>query len=1079
MDEAKENLDSEEILAYFPKGATLILGNFNIRVAVTRRSLLLLYVFFLWTPLSNLTQWFPKSLPCDVMQNGSEVLVDCSERQLDHVPTGFPSNSTNITLTINRISEVSPFSFSGLHRLTEVDLRCNCVPVRLGPKDRVCTKPPKVMTGAFSSLPALRSLYLDGNQLAGIPQGLPLALTLLSLEANSIFSLGKANLSELANLESIYLGQNCYYRNPCNTTYRIEPDTFYNLKRLAVLSLKDNNLTHVPRRLPQSLRQLLLYNNMIRQIDEQDFADLVELEILDLSGNCPRCYNAPFPCQPCPSPGHIEIPANAFDTLQKLRILRLHSNSLTSVNRSWFKYTTNLKMLDLSQNFLVKEISTASFLSYLSNLEEIDLSFNYQLKVYPKYLNLSFTFSHLQSLQSLKLRGYVFRDLKSENLKPLQGLDKLKLLDLGTNFIKVADLQLFSQLRTLQVINLSENKISPSSTKSEGGSCGPNGRSQQDLGLFYGSPDQLRYFRYDEYGRSCKSKNREYYHLSPVTQSECNRHLSTLDLSRNNIFYISPTQFENLSFVRCLNLSGNAVSQALNGSEFRSLPHLRYLDLSNNRIDLLYESAFQELRELQVLDLSNNNHYFQMEGLTHSLNFIHSLGNLSKLIMNENDIYSSADAQLNSKSLSVLEFRSNQLDYMWSDGNNMYIGFFENLSNLSRLDLSGNRLKFIPPGVFSRLPPVLKELVLSDNELRSFNWGRLYLLSRLEVLDLGNNLLSTVPRVLSNCTRTLRVFNLTRNQISKLTKDFLQGATSLQYLDLSYNKLRTFQASSFPDSAVRHLRELRLDGNQFLCTCDAAWFVWWINRTTVYIPRLATDVTCASPKAHRSHSVVTVDLHSCELDYLSISLYSFSAVTTLLLLVTSIAGHLFGWDVWYSYHFCLAKFKGYRPIPNDKTVYGAFVAYDTHDKAVADWILNELIPNLEDRGQRRFTLCLEERDWVPGKPVMDNLSLSIHQSKKTIFVLTDCYVRSGSFRNAFYMAHQRLLDEKVDVIILVFLEKVLQCSKYVRLRKRLYRDSVLNWPCNLHAQPLFWQRLRNALATDNHPQYSKLFSDII
>ncbi|XP_072901894.1 toll-like receptor 7 isoform X1 [Hemitrygon akajei] len=1050
-----------------------------IMVALTRWSLVLIYIDFLWTPVLNLGQWFPKSLPCDVVQNGSEVLVDCSNRQLHYVPTGFPFNSTNITLTINSISKVHPHSFSGLKHLMEIDLRCNCVPVRLGPKDRVCTKPPLLMRNAFSSLPALRSLYLDGNQLSGIPQGLPQTLTLLSLEANSIFSLDRANFSKLTNLESIYLGQNCYYRNPCNTTYWIEQDTFYNLSHLAVLSLKDNNLTHVPQHLPQSLRQLILYNNRIWHINETDFANLIELEILDLSGNCPRCYNAPFPCQPCPSPGHIDIPPSAFDALRKLRILRLHSNSLKTVRSSWFKYTTNLMMLDLSQNFLVTEIATASFLRHLNSLKEIDLSFNYQLSVYPKHLNLSTNFSYLKSLQILKIRGYVFKDLTSENLKPLQGLSKLKLLDLGTNFIKVADLQIFTHFRTLQVINLSENKISPSSTKSAGGSCGLNSQLQQDVGLFYGSPDQLRYFRYDEFARSCKSKNKEYYHLSPITQSECNHRFSTLDLSRNNIFYIDKEQFKNLSFITCLNLSGNALSQALNGSEFHHLPHLRYLDLSNNRIDLLHNTALRELQELEVLDLSNNNHYFQMEGLTHHLNFIHSLGNLSKLILNENDIYSSADPQLCSNSLSVLEFRGNQLNYMWGDGNDMYVGFFKNLSNLSRLDLSGNSLKFVPPGVFDHLPHALKQLVLSDNELRSFNWGRLHLLSQLELLNLGNNQLSTVPRKLSNCTRTLRNFNLTRNRIFKLTKDFLQDVTSLQYLDLSYNNLKTIQKSSFPDSAVKHLRELRLSGNHFLCTCDAAWFVWWINHTTVYIPRLATDVTCASPKAHRDHAVVTVDLHTCELDYLSISLYSFSALTTFLLLVTSVAGHLFSWDVWYSYHFCLAKFKGYRRIPNDKTAYGAFVAYDTQDNEVADWVLNELITNLEEQGERQFTLCLEERDWVPGKHVMDNLSQSIHQSRKTIFVLTSCYVSSGSFRSAFYMAYQRLLDEKVDVIILVFLEKVLQRSKYVRLKKRLCPNSVLVWPSNPHAQPLFWQRLRSALATDNHPQYSKVFSDMI
>uniref|UniRef100_A0A0E9R1T1 TIR domain-containing protein n=1 Tax=Anguilla anguilla TaxID=7936 RepID=A0A0E9R1T1_ANGAN len=80
---------------------------------------------------------------------------------------------------------------------------------------------------------------------------------------------------------------------------------------------------------------------------------------------------------------------------------------------------------------------------------------------------------------------------------------------------------------------------------------------------------------------------------------------------------------------------------------------------------------------------------------------------------------------------------------------------------------------------------------------------------------------------------------------------------------------------------------------------------------------------------------------------------------------------------------------------------------------------------------------------------------------------------------AFYLAHQRLMDEKADVILLIFLEKVPQRSKYLRLRKRLYRRSLLEWPSNPKAQPYFWHCLRSAMVTDGHKQYSKLFQAIL
>ncbi|KAJ1117496.1 hypothetical protein NDU88_005695, partial [Pleurodeles waltl] len=204
----------------------------------------LLILLYLCPKLSAAT-WFPKSLPCDVKESSEDVslLVDCADRRLTEVPRGIPTNVTNLTLTINHIPHISQKSFLRLQNLVEIDLRCNCVPVRLGPKDHVCTERLYIEDSSFTSLTLLKSLYLDGNQLLEIPRGLPQHLQLLSLEANSIFSITKGNLTDVVNLEILYLGQNCYYRNPCNVSFYIENDAFYNLTNLSVLSLKSNNIT--------------------------------------------------------------------------------------------------------------------------------------------------------------------------------------------------------------------------------------------------------------------------------------------------------------------------------------------------------------------------------------------------------------------------------------------------------------------------------------------------------------------------------------------------------------------------------------------------------------------------------------------------------------------------------------------------------------------------------------------------------------------------------------------------------------------------------------------------------------------
>ncbi|KAK3543656.1 hypothetical protein QTP70_026258 [Hemibagrus guttatus] len=184
--------------------------------------------------------------------------------------------------------------------------------------------------------------------------------------------------------------------------------------------------------------------------------------------------------------------------------------------------------------------------------------------------------------------------------------------------------------------------------------------------------------------------------------------------------------------------------------------------------------------------------------------------------------------------------------------------------------------------------------------------------------------------------------------------------------------------------------------------------------------------------------------------------------------------HMFYWDFSYVFYYMKAKFKGYKHLSSDDNVYDAFVTYDTKDPQVSEWVLNHLRVQLEEEGDRFLPVCLEERDWLPGCPILDSLTQSIRQSRKTIFVLTQSYVNSGSFKMAIYLAHQRFLDENEDVIVLLLLEPVLQNSHFLRLRRRLCSHSVLEWPQSPAAEPWFWQCVRNAVRVENKKSTTKM-----
>lgn len=66
---------------------------------------------------------------------------------------------------------------------------------------------------------------------------------------------------------------------------------------------------------------------------------------------------------------------------------------------------------------------------------------------------------------------------------------------------------------------------------------------------------------------------------------------------------------------------------------------------------------------------------------------------------------------------------------------------------------------------------------------------------------------------------------------------------------------------------------------------------------------------------------------------------------------------------------------------------------------------------------------------------------------------------------------------QVDTAVLVLLDEMFPKLKYLQLRKRLCRKSVLSWPRNPKAQPLFWNQVRMALSSDNVNFYDNKISE--
>uniref|UniRef100_A0A3B3ZR39 TIR domain-containing protein n=1 Tax=Periophthalmus magnuspinnatus TaxID=409849 RepID=A0A3B3ZR39_9GOBI len=1028
--------------------------------AILTSVLLLGHLPMIWT--INMTFF-----PCDANAKGNEVY--CSDRPLNRVPLIHSKMVSLLDLSNTKIRYLQKRYFQGIPNLQT--LKLNCIP------NCQVLKPYKleIDKDTFTTLQKLQNLYLFGNGLSSLPW-LPKNLKVLDIRSNSIFRIDSL---KTPNLEVLYLSKNCFYANKCNQSLYIGEDVFKNLPKLKSLYLGYNNLTTVPKGLPLSLEYLDLKENTITEIPDYAFSNLTKLTHLSLEWNCQRCDHAVRPCFPCPNDTALHLYSNSlFCENSSIVTLSLRGNSLKTFPEGFFTSLKKLKRLDLSDNFLAPVIQNGTFFTELKGLQYISLVYNYEPKTTYNELILSPHFAEMSNLHTLRLTGYFFQKLSDDSYKVLSKLHNLTFLDLSMNFINSCNFTALSILPSITIIDISQNMF-----KGVGLCNEPHAysHSEQPFSQIEQKVPTVEYSSQDNLVMPNIKSDNMFLTIADFKRAICYDKL-TFNLSANDILLLHQDVFKGMENAVCIDLSFNYMSQPLkNASFFTNMTNLAYLDLSYNRLDLYYNESFSEIKNtLKVLDLSNNNFHFILKGLGHNFDFLINLTKLSVLSLANNDIGMRISKRLISSSLNYLYFNGNHLGVMWEPENYNYHHFFQNLTNLTHLDISDNRLIEIIPEVWCNFPTSLRFLKISKNELTTFPWQNLSALLHLEYLDLSHNRIHQLPQTVK-FGANFSTLDLSYNGIASIPDLFFSNIKSLQFLYLNNNQIKEFHQELFPVPLKNGstLRNLSLHYNPFRCDCDTAWFADVLSKTPITIPHLTTLVQCGFPESQQGKSILQLaGQSSCQDIY---GCLAFLVCTFLCVMLTAfpLLNHLYSWDLWYSIQVLWARHRGYSQLAgsDSKHHYDAFVLFDTKNPAVRDWVYNELICHLENTEHRRFCLCLEERDWIPGLSCIENLHNAVYKSVKTVFVLS-CGgdTSNGVMRQAFFMVQQRLLDEKVDSAVLVLLDDKFPKIKYLELRRRLCRRSVLSWPKNPKAQPLFWNHMRTALSLDNLKFYDKKMS---
>ncbi|KAL7891684.1 hypothetical protein AOLI_G00011600 [Acnodon oligacanthus] len=218
---------------------------------------------------------------------------------------------------------------------------------------------------------------------------------------------------------------------------------------------------------------------------------------------------------------------------------------------------------------------------------------------------------------------------------------------------------------------------------------------------------------------------------------------------------------------------------------------------------------------------------------------------------------------------------------------------------------------------------------------------------------------------------------------------------------------------------------------------------------------------CNYPSAMSKNSLEDFNTESCIVDYNFICFLCSSLIVAFTLVVSFVYSFL-RWHLVYTYYLFLALLHDRKRKQQHGFQYDALISYNAQDEP---WVMEELRPNLE--ANQGWRLCLHHRDFQPGRSITDNIIDGIYNSRKTICLITQNYLRSNWFSQEIQVATFRLFDERKDVLILIFLEDIptRHLSLYYRMKKLVKQQTYLCWPKAGEDTRMFWQKVKMAMET--------------
>jgi len=830
------------------------------------------------------------------------------------------------------------------------------------------------------------------------------------------------------------------------------------------------HLTSVPDRLPENTVALYLRDNNIKTLTNHDLANCMRLQVLDLARNglnnlAPNAFSSTTNLQKLflndNNISTFSLPLGIFDKLHDLKVLYLHNNVWRNAHNysdPLFAYLYRLERLSIDGIPGVDFTSGFSQLTHLTDLRVyggLDVVTNHTFAV----------FSKCTSLTNLKIQAETLRDVQ-----PMS----------------------FAHFPSLETLDMSYNR-----------GLGLTNISRAWWGLQFTNITKLVLTRLTADSDDAESLKSEFFTYLDRTK------ITVLMLDRNSIVDMEPKVSKSLSYLEHIDLSYNRISDADSLIlDFWELRHLRYLDFSHQSKRYVEQrekrsaepslppSHFNDLIKPSSLNdesYENTADFFETcktpplqpcsNIRNHASKFpLPDYGSwclpappkieIVKLSESLNVNYCNMPAiiMFGGAHIRLIEYRLNGLEKVRGP-----VIISQPMTNVV-FDFSDNRFSCIAPDAFSttiKMGSIIKELILSGNKLAAqmeadLNGITFKEFLHLNKLNLANNGIKRLSSGIFSKLPNIEVLNLSQNSLRQIEFQF-SHMKMLQVCDISYNLLTTLDRSTLQNfSAIMETSNLRISllGNPIQCSCETYYFLQWIDHHRHQLINFA-DYSCLYQgnvvRFSNLTEVVLEDLNFQCSKQIAVIVSASLLGLVLILLAIAVCCYRYRWELRY---FCLKlvqRSRRYQLLNDDVTfTYDAFVVYSNED---SDWVLEELIPNLEDSGgdYQPLRLCVHERDFLPGEYIIGNIWSKMEDSRKVILVVSGNFARSNYCNYEIELARMLSVEKARNLLVPVILENVRMEDMSDSLRWIVRKLTYIEWPQWQPDREEFWRKLRETV----------------